>query len=50
MGGGVPAEFWTFDGSAPDNKENEPFLTWIFLVGNTSDAKLPKVFSTSCEL
>lgn len=47
MGGGVPAEFWTFDGSAPDNKENEPFLTWILLVGNTSDGNVPKVFSTS---
>lgn len=47
MGGGVPAEFWSFAGSAPDNPENEPFLTWIQLVGNTSDDKVPKVFSTS---
>lgn len=47
MGGGVPAEFWSFAGTAPDNPQNEPFLTWIYLVGNTSDDKVPKVFSTS---
>eukprot|EP00037_Helgoeca_nana_P031921 m.411251 g.411251 ORF g.411251 m.411251 type:complete len:612 (-) comp28606_c0_seq1:105-1940(-) len=47
MGGGVPAEFWSFAGSAPTNPENEPFLTWIYLVANTSDADVPYVFSTS---
>jgi len=47
MGADIPAEFWSFAGTAPDNKENEPFLTWIYLVGNYSDAKVPKVFSTS---
>ena len=34
-------------GTAPDNKQNEPFLDWILLVGNTSDATVPKLFSTS---
>jgi hypothetical protein len=40
-------EFWSFDGNAPDNKQNEPFLDWLLLVGNTTDAEVPKVFSTS---
>eukprot|EP00469_Lotharella_globosa_P010077 CAMPEP_0167778458 /NCGR_PEP_ID=MMETSP0111_2-20121227/4264_1 /TAXON_ID=91324 /ORGANISM="Lotharella globosa, Strain CCCM811" /LENGTH=532 /DNA_ID=CAMNT_0007668763 /DNA_START=55 /DNA_END=1653 /DNA_ORIENTATION=+ len=47
MGGGVPMEFWSFAGRAPDNPENEPFLKWMYLVGNTSDKVIPKVFSTS---
>ena len=47
MGGGVDTEFWSFAGSAPDNPQNEPFLKWMFLVGNTSDATVPKIFSTS---
>ena len=47
MGAGVASEFWTFAGAAPGNPENEPFLDWIALVGNTSDSTVPKVFSTS---
>lgn len=47
MGGGVEAEFWSFHGSAPVNHQNEPFLDFIYLVGNTSDADVPKIFSTS---
>jgi tripeptidyl-peptidase-1 len=47
VGGNVTAEFWSFDGTAPDNPQNEPFLKWIQLVSNTSDAEVPHVFSTS---
>jgi len=47
MGGGVEAEFWSFHGSAPVNHQNEPFLDFIYLIGNTTDADVPKVFSTS---
>lgn len=45
MGAGVPTEFWSFAGRAPDNAENEPFLDWLYYLGNTTDA--PFVFSTS---
>jgi tripeptidyl-peptidase-1 len=45
MGSGVPSEFWSFDGRQPDNDENEPFLDWLYLLGNTTD--VPYVFSTS---
>ena len=47
MGAGVTSEFWSYKGSAPDNPENEPFLAWMTQVGNTTDAAVPKVFSTS---
>ena len=47
MGSGVEAEFWTYNGTAPDNKQNEPFLDWILQVGGTADADVPLVFSTS---
>eukprot|EP00658_Telonema_sp_P-2_P007543 TRINITY_DN12818_c0_g1_i4.p1 TRINITY_DN12818_c0_g1~~TRINITY_DN12818_c0_g1_i4.p1 ORF type:complete len:292 (-),score=84.81 TRINITY_DN12818_c0_g1_i4:161-1036(-) len=47
VGGGVTTEFWSFDGTAPDNPQNEPFLKWIQLVSNTSDKDVPHVFSTS---
>jgi tripeptidyl-peptidase-1 len=51
MGGGVPTEFWSFPGRAPDpsgkDPDNEPFLDWLYAVSNTSDADVPKVFSTS---
>jgi tripeptidyl-peptidase-1 len=47
MGGGVEAEFWSFHGSAPDNPQNEPFLDFMYLVSNTTDAEVPKIFSTS---
>ena len=46
---GVETEFWSFAGRAPGNPQNEPFLDWIYMVGNTSDSDVPKIFSTSCE-
>ena len=36
-----------FTGRAPDNPQNEPFLKWLSLLANTSDAQAPKLFSTS---
>ena len=42
-----PTEFWGYSGSSPLNSEDEPFLTWLYAVGNTSDAEVPLVFSTS---
>jgi hypothetical protein len=33
MGLHVATEFWGFTGTAPDNKENEPFLKWLLQVG-----------------
>lgn len=45
MGSGVLTEFWSFPGNAPDNAENEPFLDFLYYLGNTTDA--PYVFSTS---
>eukprot|EP00039_Didymoeca_costata_P027748 m.19110 g.19110 ORF g.19110 m.19110 type:complete len:549 (+) comp6486_c0_seq1:28-1674(+) len=47
LGAKVPTEFWSFAGTAPDNRQNEPFLDFMYLIGNTSDAEVPKVFSTS---
>jgi len=47
VGGNVTTEFWSFAGHAPSNPQNEPFLKWMLLVGNTSDAEVPHVFSTS---
>lgn len=40
-------EFWGFSGASPQDAEDEPFLTWLYQVGNTSDATVPKLFSTS---
>lgn len=45
LGSGVKTEFWSFPGNAPDNAENEPFLDFLYYLGNTTDA--PYVFSTS---
>lgn len=45
MGAGVPTEFWSFDGRQPGAPENEPFLDWLYLLGNTTNP--PLVFSTS---
>jgi len=47
LGGNVPTQFWSFAGRAPDNPENEPFLDFLYLVANTSDADIPYIFSTS---
>jgi tripeptidyl-peptidase-1 len=41
------AQFWSFPGTAPGAPQNEPFLDFMYLVGNTSDAAVPKVISTS---
>lgn len=42
-----PTEFWGYSGRSPLNAEDEPFLTWLYAVGNTSDAEVPQIFSTS---
>jgi len=47
LSGNIDTEFWGFDGVSDDNKQNEPFLKWLMVVSNTSDAKVPKLFSTS---
>jgi tripeptidyl-peptidase-1 len=47
VGGAIDTEFWGFSGTSPDNKENEPFMKWLAKVSSTSDADIPKLFSTS---
>jgi tripeptidyl-peptidase-1 len=47
LGANITSEFWGFSGRAPDNPQNEPFLKWLYLVANTSDASVTKLFSTS---
>eukprot|EP00949_MAST-11_sp_MAST-11-sp1_P004289 g4289.t1 len=47
VGSNVATEFWGFSGNSPDNKQNEPFIKWLTLASNTSDADVPKLFSTS---
>jgi len=47
LGAGIESEFWGFSGKSPDNPQNEPFLKWLALVSNTSDATIPWIFSTS---
>ena len=47
LGANITTEFWGFKGRAPDNPDNEPFLKWLYLVANSSDAEVPKLFSTS---
>ena len=47
MGAQIPTEFWGFSGSSPQYYADEPFLTWLTVVSNTTDAEVPKVFSTS---
>ena len=42
-----PTGFWGFSGTSPENAADEPFLTWLITVGNTSDADVPLLFSTS---
>lgn len=42
-----PTEFWGFSGSSPQDDADEPFLAWLTVVSNTTDAEVPKVFSTS---
>jgi len=45
LGAGVPTEFWSFAGRQPNNTENEPFLDFLYTLGNTTNP--PLVFSTS---
>jgi tripeptidyl-peptidase-1 len=45
MGLHIETEFWSFAGRMPDNDQNEPFLKWMYTLGNTSDA--PNIISTS---
>lgn len=47
VAGNVSSEFWGFAGRSSDNPNNEPFLKWLQQVGSTSDAEVPKIFSTS---
>lgn len=47
LGALIDTGFWGFSGSSPNNDEDEPFLTWLQTVDNTSDAEVPLVFSTS---
>jgi len=47
VAGNVEAEFWGYKGKSPDNKANEPFMKWLSQLANTSDADVPKIFSTS---
>ena len=47
MGALNPTEFWGFAGRSPVDAMDEPFLAWLYAVGNASDAAVPLVFSTS---
>merc|ERR1712048_74900 len=47
VAGDVESEFWGFSGRSPDNKQNEPFMKWLTQLSSTSDADVPKIFSTS---
>merc|ERR1712048_626041 len=47
VAGDVESEFWGFSGRSPDNKNNEPFMKWLAQLSSTSDADVPKIFSTS---
>jgi len=47
VAGNVESEFWGFSGHSPDNAANEPFMKWLAQMSSTSDADVPKIFSTS---
>eukprot|EP01062_Namystynia_karyoxenos_P059778 TRINITY_DN511_c0_g1_i1.p2 TRINITY_DN511_c0_g1~~TRINITY_DN511_c0_g1_i1.p2 ORF type:complete len:582 (+),score=200.68 TRINITY_DN511_c0_g1_i1:92-1747(+) len=47
VAGNIESEFWGFGGRSPDNTENEPFMKWLTQVSRTSDADVPRIFSTS---
>lgn len=47
IGGNVETEFWTFKGRVPNEPENEPFLKFLTLLGETPDDEVPLVISTS---
>lgn len=44
IGAGATTTFWSTAGSAPDNPENEPFLTWLEAMKATKDDQLPHVY------
>jgi tripeptidyl-peptidase I len=45
VGQKINTTFWSTPGQQPGNPQNEPFLTWLFAIGNTS--VVPQVFSVS---
>jgi len=47
VAGNITSEFWGFGGNDPDAPNNENFFKWLAAVSNTSDADVPKLFSTS---
>lgn len=47
VAGNIESEFWGFAGKSSDNVANEPFMKWLAEMSNTSDADVPKIFSTS---
>jgi tripeptidyl-peptidase-1 len=47
VAGNIESEFWGFGGVSPDDPENEPFMKWLTQLSKTSDADVPKLFSTS---
>jgi len=47
VAGNVESEFWGFSGHSTDNPHNEPFMKWLQQLSSTSDADVPKIFSTS---
>jgi tripeptidyl-peptidase-1 len=44
---GGDSTFWYTSGRQPHNAENEPFLKFLYDVGNLTDDQLPSVISTS---
>jgi len=44
VAGNIHTEFWGFD--VPD-KDDDPFVSWLIKVAETSDEVIPKIFSTS---
>jgi tripeptidyl-peptidase-1 len=47
VAGNIESEFWGFSGGAPGHPQDEPFMAWLVKMDATSDADIPKVFSTS---
>lgn len=47
LAGNVESEFWGFSGRSSSSSENEPYLKWLQQTDSTSDADVPKIFSTS---
>eukprot|EP01062_Namystynia_karyoxenos_P059780 TRINITY_DN511_c0_g1_i3.p2 TRINITY_DN511_c0_g1~~TRINITY_DN511_c0_g1_i3.p2 ORF type:complete len:574 (+),score=210.79 TRINITY_DN511_c0_g1_i3:92-1723(+) len=47
VAGNIESEYWGFGGKSPDNPDNEPFMKWLSQVSQTSDADVPRIFSTS---